>query len=86
MLGSYSKALSGVISSGIVGGSTYNIQVLVNNIQGWSVASPILTVLASGIPNQPSHPTTTLQNSDLKISWTAPNSNYATITSYQILI
>lgn len=57
-----------------------------HNIYGWGLPSPILSVIASGVPDAPASATTSLSNLYLKISWIAPNNNFATISAYKITI
>lgn len=84
--GSYSTAVTADLNTGVVAGATYDFRVLAANIHGWSVASSTLSVVASGIPDKPTAVVTVEQNEDVKISWTAPASNYATITAYKLVI
>lgn len=43
-------------------------------------------MVASGVPSQPTAPSTALESLDVKISWTAPNANYGGITAYELAI
>ena len=43
-------------------------------------------MVASGVPSQPTAPSTELDSLDVKISWTAPNANYGGITAYELAI
>lgn len=57
-----------------------------SNTHGWGAYSGELTVLNSGVPDQPSTPTTALSNLDVAISWAAPGANYGGITAYELEI
>ena len=67
-------------------GQTFEFRVRARNVHGWSSFSSTLSVIASGKPDQPAAPVTELSNQDIKISWTIPTSNYATISAYRIQI
>lgn len=84
--GSYSTLKTYTLNSGVVGGDTYVFQVLAKNIHGWGTASNSLVIIASGIPDAPAAPTTTLDSLTVKIAWVAPSHNYAAITEYKIAI
>jgi hypothetical protein len=43
-------------------------------------------VLATNVPEQPSPATVSIQNQNIKITWTAPFDNHADITSYHVSI
>jgi hypothetical protein len=68
------------------GGTEYYFRVRAHNIHGWGAWSDILQEVASGIPAQPAPVEVHIVNLDVKISWTAPNMNFATITAYEISI
>jgi hypothetical protein len=81
-----STALIATASSGVVGGSSYLFRVRASNTHGWGDYSAELTVLASGVPDQPVAPTTVLESLDVRITWTAPGDNYGGITAYELAI
>lgn len=84
--GSYSTLTTYTLNSGVVGGDAYVFQVLAKNIHGWSTVSNSLTVIASGVPDAPAAPTTTLDSLTVKIAWVAPSHNHAAITEYKIAV
>jgi hypothetical protein len=57
-----------------------------HNIHGWGELSDQLTEVASSMPDQGLSPVITIEDLNVKISWTAPNDNYAQITSYVVRI
>ncbi len=67
-------------------GTTYFIKVQSKNSFGYSTDSSVISILAASKPNTPTAPTTTYANSAVKITWTAPASNGAAISSYTIYI
>lgn len=67
-------------------GTEYYFRVRAHNIHGCGAWSDILKEVASGIPAQPAPVEVHIVNLDVKISWTAPNMNFATITAYEISI
>lgn len=61
------------ITSLVTSGGTYEFYWKAKNIHGLSDPSPIETILASGVPDQPDPPTTeVLSTGVVKISWTNP--------------
>ena len=68
-----------------MGGSTYNFRLRARNIHGWSpdTANPT-SILASGVPDQPVAPTTSLDSLNVVITWTQPEPNYGGITAYKV--
>lgn len=84
--GALSTATSASASAGVTGGESYNFRVRASNTHGWGDYSSELTVLASGVPDQPSSPTTVLDSLEVVISWIAPGDNYGGITAYEISI
>ena len=84
--GDLSTATTATVSSGITGGATYLFRVRARNIHDWSVESSELSVVASGAPSTPAAPATTLESLDVRISWSAPTTNHASITAYKLAI
>jgi len=84
--GSFSTALTFTETTGITGGTTYEFKVRAHNIYGWGTFSNIASITASSTPAQPAAVTTAIHNNMLRITWTAPTSNYASIDSYRITI
>ena len=74
------------MATGIVGGNTYKFRLRARNIHGWSPASSELTAIASGPPDPPAAPTTSLSSLNVRIQWVPPNDNYGGITAYEISI
>ena len=73
--------------SGLTGGLYYKFKVQARNIQGWStVFSPVVSYQAAQWPDKPSAITTSLVNTSIRISWTAPSNNFKTITEYKVVI
>ena len=68
-------------------GQAYLFRYRVRNVFGWSDGfSPQATILSANIPDTPAAATTEISGQNVKISWAAPSANYASITSYKILI
>jgi len=70
----------------LTGGDTYKFRVQAHNIHGWGLTSDELVVVASGVPSKPDPIIVTIENLDVKIDWTPPSENFATITAYQVRI
>lgn len=75
-----------VTTAELTGGVTYKFRVRARNIHGWGLWSDVVTEIASGLPETPVPVTVHIINLDVKIAWTAPNANFATITAYEITI
>ena len=73
-------------STGLTGGVTYAYRVAARNKYGAGAYSPETSVLAAEAPDAPGPATTVGETIYVKISWTAPADNHATIDAYQILI
>lgn len=84
--GALSTATTAVANTGLVGGASYLFRVRAKNTHGWGAYSSELSVLVSGVPDQPSAPTTALSNLDVRVSWTAPGANFGGITAYELAI
>ena len=83
--GSYTLNLA-LETSGHTLGNTVNFRAKAHNIHGWGELSEPLTVVASTMPDQPEPPVISIEDLNVKISWSAPNNNYAQISSYIIKI
>ncbi len=71
--------------SGLTNGTTYQVQVSATNRSGtgaWSASTSDSP--APQKPDQPAAPTLTVKNLSLGVSWTAPASNGANITDYDV--
>ena len=65
----------------------YKIKVRGRNTVGFSDFTPPITVTASGKPSKPDTPVTTqVSNTNVVITWQAPNDNGAAITAYTITV
>lgn len=73
-------------STGLSGGGTYSYRIAAQNKYGLGVVSDALSVLTAEAPDVPAAPTTTQETIYVRIAWTAPFDNHATIDQYQILI
>ena len=61
------------------------MRVRAHNVHGWSEWSSILIIRSTGLPLEPSPPTTLIENGIIKVSWVDPVANYEAIDSYKIL-
>lgn len=73
-------------TSGHILGETMHFRAKAHNIHGWGEYSDPLSVVVSSMPEQPLPPVITIDNLDVKISWTAPDNNFGQISSYIIKI
>jgi hypothetical protein len=60
--------------------------VTARNIHGNGATSSIVAIKAASVPEAPAAATTTIENIYLKIDWTDPSSNSATIDGYEVWI
>ena len=75
------------LATGLTAGESYLFQVRAYNRHGWSLpSSPLLSVIASGVPSKPDPPTTVLDNLTVKISWAIPAINHSPIDAYRLSI
>lgn len=74
------------LTSGLTLGTTYVFIVESRNELGYSDLSTEFEVLHALIPDSPIAPSTSNSDTDIVFSWTAPNDNGGTISSYSILI
>lgn len=75
-----------VTTSSLTGGTTYKFRVRAHNIHGFGAWSNEASEIASGYPATPDAVSVHIVNLEVKITWTAPNDNFAAITAYNILI
>jgi hypothetical protein len=76
-----------IITDSIQSGLTYQLRYRAHSVNGWGDFSPIASILAATIPGATSEPETTNQDTDIKVSWTAPlnsGGDNVAITSYQV--
>ena len=62
------------------------MRVRAHNSHGWGEWSPTLLLKASGLPETPLPPTTSVNNENIKIEWVDPENNEEAIDKYRILI
>jgi large repetitive protein len=74
---------SPVVITGLTNGTTYSIKLKAVNAIGTSNASSSVSSTPSKIPNVPTNLSYTTGDTQLSISFTAPNNNGAAITNYQ---
>jgi hypothetical protein len=84
--GAHTTALTGSATTGVAGGQTYLFRLAAANAHGWSGHTAELTVVASGAPDQPSAPTTSLDSLTVRITWAAPGDNYGGILAYKVAV
>lgn len=80
------QANLGYETSGNTLGETIQFRAKASNIHGWGLMSDPLVVISSSVPEKPIPPVITIENLDVKISWTQPNDNHGQISSYIIRI
>lgn len=67
-------------------GDLYGISIAAVNTLGQGPQSTPIYIIAASNPDRMNHVSTSLVSTSVRITWTAPTSNGATIDSYQILI
>jgi large repetitive protein len=79
--------------TGLTVGTEYSVTVAALNAAGWSPASLPSTATARDVPNAPVAPTLVVKapsndvpDAGLRVSWTAPHSNGAPITQYEVVV
>jgi hypothetical protein len=77
-----------VLTTGIIGGTTYRFRVRASNIYGWGAFSSSTSIKAATIPSQMAIVTTSIDRSTggVLISWVAPYDGSQSITKYAIMI
>jgi len=74
---------AGLVSQGL----TYTFKIRSANSVGYSLESTTISIKAAQVPDRPDPaPTTLMVNSDIRISWLAPNNRGQTITAYIVKI
>jgi len=73
-------------TSGIEAGQVYLIRVRALNAMGWGHFSTPLAIVAAEVPAKPDPPLTTIDNVNVRVSWTKPYQNSSPITAYEIMI
>lgn len=67
--------------------NSYHFKVMARNAEGYGPQSASSgAILAARIPDAPLAPSSLLERTFMKISWTAPYNGGSNITSYQIMI
>lgn len=72
--------------TGIIGGQLYQFKVRAKNLYGWGSFSPVTTIRASQFPDPVATITTANALTDVLISWTAPDDNFESVTSYSLQV
>jgi hypothetical protein len=67
-------------------GASYQFRLSAKNIYGWGVYSEIVAIVASSAPSQMQVVTTSVVGTNVRIQWTPPAGNGASITGYDIEI
>ena len=70
--------------SSLTNGTAYQVRVAATNRSGDSSWSTSATATPADEPAKPSAPTVTVWNKSLRVSWTAPADNGASITDYDV--
>jgi hypothetical protein len=71
---------------GLQAGRTYAFKIRALNSYGYSSDSAVLSLLCATVPAIPNSPTTTISNSNVVITWTAPSAQGSPITSYTVVL
>ena len=79
-LTSHTVSISGSV------GTPYNFKVRAKNIYGWGPYSNIVSILASDVPSQMQVVTTTVDGTNVEISWQEPANNGEAISGYEIQV
>ena len=75
------------IANALVADSIYTFKVMSRNLVGYGQFSSELAVRAAARPDTPTQPvTSTIQNTDVVINWTAPYDGGSPITAYVVKI
>lgn len=67
-------------------GTTYSFKVDARNSVGYSAESNTVSILAAQVPDQPSAPITVIEDTNLRVSWLAPNNRGSVIQAYSISV
>jgi len=71
--------------SGLTGGSTYRFKVRALNVYGAGAFSTELSVQAIDVPSQVAVPTVALSTTNIRVTWTQPNTHSSAVDLYEIL-
>ena len=71
-------------TTGIIGGTTYQVRVRALNKYGWGAWGSVAQITCASPPNAPPSVTTTNNTVYLQVSWTQPFNNGLNITAYKI--
>ena len=63
-------------------GTTYSFKVDARNSVGYSPESNTVSILAAQVPDKPESPFTVIEDTNLRVSWLAPNNRGSVIDSY----
>lgn len=76
------------ITSGVAGGEDYQVRVRAENVYGFGVWSAATTIYASSVPDQVTQSTlsSVVTGTAVVFSWTAPNSNYQSLTDRKSVV
>ena len=72
------------MTSPVTQGTAYTFKVQALNSVGYSDYSNEVTILAGQIPDKPSAPQTSIDGSNVQVTWLAPNNRGSPITRYYI--
>lgn len=72
--------------NGLTPDTVYAFKVEARNVKGYSAASTETSIRAASVPFTPTAPTSTVNESNVDITWTAPNNGGSAITAYTITI
>ena len=70
--------------TGLTNGTAYDVRIRVTNAVGSSAWSASATSTPQAVPATPTVPTVTRGNTQLEVSWTAPDDNGSSITDYDV--
>jgi len=73
-------------ATGLTYGTTYSFKVESRNSYGYSALSSSISLLCAIEPEKPLAPTTTINQSEIVIDWSAPNNHGSPITSYRVYL
>ena len=71
-------------ATSLTNGANYVFYVQARNVFGLSLNSQLVYIYCAFVPATPIAPTTSVLGNKVVISWTAPNNEGATITSYNV--
>ena len=71
-------------STDVLQGTSYKFKVRAHNLHGWGAFSTSSIVLSTGVPDQPTAPTTVMRDIYVRVTWTTPGHNFEAIDKYQV--